>query len=168
MKHRRDQLEAIFRPLVGQKPWQVRLGYGSFVTMEFGKKTKDSWGVRGERISAIHGEWHLWLYQCDWKLTKHRKLVISSDDDRDSIAPALETLEGRTLECVHIYDDNFNTDFFFSGDLTLRSTGYSDEAPDEERWLLYMPGHKVLLNLPGMLVLKNSNASDRVPLAALA
>jgi len=168
MKRKNDQLSAIFRPLIGQKPWQVRLGYGSFVTMEFGKRTRDSWMTRGKRVSAVHGEWHLWLYQCDWKLMKHRKPVVSSDDQRDCIGPAVEMLKGRTLESVHIYDNNFDTDFIFSGGLTLRSTGYSDEAPDDERWLLYMPHHKVLLNLPGMLVVKNSNEANRVPLAALA
>jgi len=168
MRRRNDQLSAIFRPLIGQKPWQVGLGYGSFLTMEFGKRTRDSWVTRGERFSAVHGEWHLWLYQCDWKLMKHRKPVVSSDDKRDCIGPALAILKGRALESVHIYDNNFDTDFIFAGGFTLRSTGYSDEAPDEERWLLYMPHHKVLLNLPGMLVVKNSNEANRVPLAALA
>jgi len=168
MRNKRDQLSAIFRPLIGQRPWQVRLGYGSFITMEFGKKTRDTWVAHGRRSSAVHGEWHLWIYQCDWKLTKHRRPIVSSEDERDRLAPVVETLKGRILESVRIYDDSFNTDFAFSGGLTLRTTGFSDEDPDEERWLLYMPQHKVLLNLPGMLVVKNSNEANRVPLSALA
>ena len=168
MKNRNDQLSAIFRPLIGRKPWQVRLGYGSFITMEFGKKTTDSWVTRGKRFSTVHGEWHLWIYQCDWKLTKSRKRVASSEDDRDRLGPAVEILQGRTLESVHIYDDSFDTDFLFSGGLTLRCTGYSDEDPDEERWLLYMPHHKVLLNLPGILVVRNANQEYRAPRTALA
>ena len=99
---------------------------------------------------------------------KNRKRVVSSETERDRLAPAVEMLKGRSLASVHIYNDHFNTDFLFSGGLTLRSTGCSDEDPDEERWLLYMPHHKVLLNLPGMLVVRNSNQNYRVPLAALA
>jgi hypothetical protein len=168
MKNRNDQLSAIFRPLIGQKPWQVRLGYGSFITMEFGKRTRDSWVTQGERRSAVHGEWHLWIYQCEWKLVRNRKRIVSSEDARERLGPAVEILQGRSLESVCIHDNDFNTDFIFSGGLALRSNGYADEDPGEERWLLYMPHHKVLLNLPGMLVVKNSNEADRVPLAALA
>lgn len=163
MRDRNEQLSAMFRPLIGQKPWQVRLGWGSFITMEFGKRSRDSWMAHGEQHSAVHGQWHLWIYQCDWKLTKNRRLVVSSDDPRDRIRLALGTLEGRTLESVHLFGDDFHTDFLFRGGLRLRTTGYEDGREDEERWLLYTPDHKVLINLPGMLVVQNSKPPARAP-----
>jgi hypothetical protein len=167
MKNRNDQLSAIFRPLIGQKPWQVRLGYGSFITMEFGKKIRDSWVLRGEQHSSTRGEWHLWVYQCDWKLIQRRKPILSSDDSRADIAHVVEMLEGHALESVHVHGDDFNTDFEFRGGMSLRCTGYADEDQDDERWLLFMPGHKVLVNVPGMLVLQNSNQPERVAYSAL-
>jgi hypothetical protein len=153
-----DHLSAVFRPLIGQKPWNVRLGYGSFITMEFGKKARNS----------VHGEWHLWVYMCDWTLVKNHKALGSAADAREHIEKVLQSLSGRALESVKVINDDFDTDFIFSGGVVLHTRGLKDEAEDVERWLLFMPKTKVLVNLPGMLLLQNSNQPTRVPQIALA
>ncbi len=139
----------LFRPLVGQKPWRVALGYGSFVTFEFGKKTKQR-GVE-------HGIWHLWIYMCDWKLSKMGRTVADSEMSREEILHIVSQLEGRALREVRVSDDLRRTAFRFDGGLVLRCAAYDDAKEDEEQWMLFMPNRKVLLNISGALVLKRSD-----------
>jgi len=60
MMRLKSQIDTLFRPLIGQKAWGASVGYGSFVTIEFGRKRL----YHGH----YHGEWHVWLYLCEWKL----------------------------------------------------------------------------------------------------
>jgi hypothetical protein len=139
----------LFRPLLGQKPWRVALGYGSFVTFEFGKKIKDGVGE--------YGAWHLWIYMCDWKLLKAGKVVADSEMPREQVANIVPQLQGRALRQVRISDDLLRTDFRFDGGVVLRCAAYADAKDDEEQWMLFIPGHKVLSNAGGALVLQKSD-----------
>lgn len=49
----------IISALGGKAPWGVRLGHGSFLTMEFGRVKEEDHPARFPR-----GEWHQWLYMC--------------------------------------------------------------------------------------------------------
>ena len=82
------QIERVVRRLYGKPCWGVSPGFGSFLTLEFGEphlevrepvamKKGTSAGVRKNLIRRavyIHGDWHLWIYCCDWQVfsgTKH-------------------------------------------------------------------------------------------------
>lgn len=78
-----QKVQGLFRPLIGQLVWNVRGGYGSFLTLEFGKphmSVREPTGPNPEsdarvqrnlrrRHVSILGDWHLFIQYCDWKIS---------------------------------------------------------------------------------------------------
>jgi hypothetical protein len=72
----------------------AKQGYGSFLTFEFGHPEQ----TRGLRRSAnVHGEWHVWIYCCDWRFLSNGKQVAWSEDSKDQIARATGMIDGQKL-----------------------------------------------------------------------
>src|SRR5216684_6300764 len=84
--------------LVGKTPWGLRRGVGTFLTMEFGAAMSDS------REKFVHGEWHLWLYNCVWRMEERDKIVLSSGDDFAKIDNLLQTLKLEIIRQIQIDD----------------------------------------------------------------
>lgn len=90
-----DVLADAFAPIAGLPSWEVRRGHGSFVTLEFGAprvEISDVQALRkpiaGEtlevpsRSAYVHGEWHLWIYCCEWSLAwRDREIGHSESPD---------------------------------------------------------------------------------------
>src|SRR5689334_15213275 len=91
------QIESILDSIVGMKPWSVRLGWGSFLTFEFGKELKD------QGYSQPAGEWHLWVYMAAWRLETSHDIVTVCEDSRDFIRLQIKRLQGKTLQKAHVY-----------------------------------------------------------------
>ncbi len=141
-----------FAPLIGLPCWQVQQGVGSFLTLEFGiphLRIAEPLRFRGseKRRVTIAGEWHVWIYCCEWVLSNNGRDLVNSDDERADIAEALDVLDGQALESVEIDASNANTTFRFDlgGELSTRRapTGTYDEEPVDQ-WLLYQPNGDVL------------------------
>jgi hypothetical protein len=143
----KKEVEALFRPLLGQKTWGVRQGWGSFVTLEF--------GLRHLEDRHFHGEWHLWLYQCDWMLRSQarpsRDEMANSESKRGLIPAAVGNLNGLELSAVSFDPDRMATDFVFQGDLHLICWPYPDAKSDEECWMLFLPDKQVASLVDGVL-----------------
>jgi hypothetical protein len=104
-------VEDRFRPIYGKPCWHARQGYGSFLTFEFGEPhlyireprvsaDRASAGVRknaARRLVTLHGDWHLWIYLCDWRIFSHRQLIASSDSKNRIIKQAVSELDGQAL-----------------------------------------------------------------------
>lgn len=138
MKRQDDQeIQNIFRPLIGQKPWRVELGIGSFVTLEFGNVIYDD-KVPGRP----HGEWHLWVMYCAWCLQRGEKFVAASEDSRSELHNAVKCIENLELHAIDLILPVFETVLTFDKDTTLRLFPiYSSEY---EHWSLYTPDGNVL------------------------
>jgi hypothetical protein len=135
-------IRSTIAPLLGQKPWNVSLGVGSFVTLEFGQSIPDP-----KPGSPAHGEWHFWVYCCAWYLMHNNEMIAGSEDDHEKIGKIVKQLEGHTLTAIDITETSPSTVLRFSEGLDLYlspvfSAGY-------EHWLLYMPNGKVLSFGPG-------------------
>jgi len=76
-----DKIESV----IGEKAWGVRLGVGSLVTLEFGKLMPSNPG------GYVHGEWHLWIRYCAWRLERLNEVISGSDDERDDLANAVQS-----------------------------------------------------------------------------
>lgn len=127
-------------PLLGQRSWDARLGIGSFVTLEFGTPREPV----GKRA---HGEWHLWVYCCAWRMDEGDEVVAASEDARDMLEQAVTRLEGRVLERVEITGPALETTWWFERRLALHL--FPIFSRDFEHWLLYLPGGDVLTAGPG-------------------
>jgi hypothetical protein len=135
-----ETVRAKLAPLVGEKGWGASLGVGSFLTLEFGSKIKASGGY-------VHGEWHLWIYYCAWRIERGPRVLAASEDDRPLIKKTVALLNGKTLTEVRVTSPMMDTLFAFEGALALKTFGiYSQDA---EHWMLFTPDQKVLTIGPG-------------------
>jgi hypothetical protein len=135
--------------------YQVKQGHGSFLTMEFGspslvvhepKEPKPEMSERvnqsrARRLVTVRGEWHLWIYCCQWEILQEEK-VLSHDESPDStIQKAADFLNGQKLIRVAVRPDS-STIFQFDLGGILRTQPYEDGEVDEQ-WMLYEPSKRV-------------------------
>ena len=144
-----------FRRIYGKPCWGVRPGHGSFLTFEFGKPHLEvrepivaskgaSARVReslGRRLTYVRGEWHLWIYCCNWEVPSHGKRIADSSTKRKTRVAA-DVLNGQKLLGVSIVSRKVHSVFKFDLGATLRTWPLDHER---EQWLLYEPSKQVLV-----------------------
>jgi hypothetical protein len=146
--------EQYFSPLIGQKPWDVSIGHSHFVTMEFGNKVPQKTDFfsklsRKPKIFKEHGEWHLWIYMCAWRLEQNDFVLAASEDNTDRIEKAIKVLEGLILENIEIKRPLLDISFYFENNLILKTFSvYSDESDECKHWMLFVPDGNVLVAGP--------------------
>lgn len=131
----KQQIATLFQPLVGQRAWGAKIGWGSFVTIEFGPKRLQH--------HHYHGDWHLWLYQCEWTLTSKTHEMANSESKRGVMQAAIDNLNGLELEGLAFDPQQMSTEFIFHSNLRLRCRRYPDAQPNEECWMLFLPDKRV-------------------------
>jgi hypothetical protein len=147
--------ERSFRKLYGKPCWNVKQGYGSFLTLEFGaphliirEPRKPSRGMSkrvrenlARRLVYVRGDWHLWLYCCDWTIYDRSKRRADSESSKRTIERAANVLNGQALQQASFHYRGCRSVFEFDlgGRLVVKSW-----PPAYEAWLLYEPTAKVL------------------------
>lgn len=138
-----QEIQKIIAPLLGEKAWGVALGVGSFVTMEFGQPVPPQ--KPGDKQ---HGEWHLWIYCCAWRLEAENAVLAASEDDRTKLETVLKRLENLELLAIDLSLPGLDTLVTFDQEVVLRLFPIFSE--EFEHWLLYTPDGRVLTIGPGM------------------
>lgn len=147
--------ERVFKSIYGKPCWGVSPGHGSFLTFEFGKphlkvyepiaaSKGTSARVReglARRQAHVRGEWHLWLYCCDWEVLSKGKPVGDSST-KLKMRRAAHVLNGQKLIRFLVLPRGVQSVFEFDLGATLKTRPYDNES---EQWLLYEPSHKVLV-----------------------
>lgn len=129
-------------PLIGKSAWNVMLGEGSFITIEFGLPIPAK-RPRGRP----HGEWHLWIYCCGWYISRSSHMLIASEDEREKIENQIQIVNGLTLMYIDIRAPAFETTLKFSEDVNIHLFPVFSEQ--YEHWMLYTPDGHVLTIGPG-------------------
>src|SRR6266700_2643064 len=146
--------ERTFGRIYGKPCWGVRPGYGSFLTLEFGEPhlevrepiaaNKDVSARVRERLARrsifVHGEWHLWIYCCDWEVRSKGKRIGDSST-KLKIRRAADCLDGQKLTRFSMSRRNVQCAFEFDLGATLRTKPYDKESV---QWLLFEPSHRVV------------------------
>jgi hypothetical protein len=153
----KKQIDSLLRPLIGQKAWGASVGWGSFVTIEFGSK----------RLHHRHypGDWHLWLYQCEWDLSSNGRLLAHSESKKKVMQLAIDNLNGAELKSFSFDSQRMMTGFSFDNDLRLSCKPYRDAVPDEQCWILFTPDRQAASLREGGI---KYEPTDRIPEASLA
>jgi hypothetical protein len=129
------RIEEIVRPVFGRPAWHVRLGYGSFITMNFGEPTAEN---------PEHGDWYLWVAMAAWRLESDTEVIVASEYPRRFIRWGIRILEGRCLDGVTVRTPSLETTLRF-GDLRLcLFPVYPEEPKGMGDWMLWTPGDLVL------------------------
>ncbi len=132
------EVEIITSQLQTKSAWDIRLGEGSFLTMEFGSPESNPSGSRA------HGEWHLWLYMCNWRIETDDKVLVGSDDDRETIQSVLKTAVFGETKTVQVVAPSKDLSINFASGLKVHTFSSSSDR-DEEQWKLFTPEGKVLV-----------------------
>jgi hypothetical protein len=147
--------ERAFAKLYGKPCWGVTQGYGSSLTLEFGephleirepivagpRATKRVRAILAKRGAVLHGDWHLWIYCCDWEVTHKGKRIGSSASSDAQIQCAAHALNGEKLVRFTLLPRGMQSIFEFDLGGVLKTSPYSKK---DEQWLLYEPTGKVL------------------------
>ena len=145
-------IEPAFDKLLGLPCWNVKRGYGSFLTMEFGSQhleirapveTNTSPRVKrwlSRRQVTVRGDWHLWIYCCDWRLFVQGKLIGDSTNAR-RIDRAAQELNGQKFQEIRIGARGARTMFAFDLGAVLETKPFDRQS---EQWHLYEPDGHVL------------------------
>jgi hypothetical protein len=137
-----QEIQAHISPMLGLTAWNVALGVGSFLTLDFGNPVP-----KRPDQKRIYGEWHLWIYMCSWRLEAGDRILASCEDPRPEIESAIQPLEGNRLDAVEIFQPAWDTIFRFDQGITLRT--FSIYSSQEEPWMLYTPNQGVVTVGPG-------------------
>lgn len=142
-----------FRMLYGKPCWNTRSGYGSFITLEFGEphvvvreprkstaKSNKVGNLFARRSVAIRGDWHFWIYCCNWYVYSRGKLVGDSSSVQ-AIQKAITFLDGQALVGASFGFRGCRSVFEFDLGARLTTTPFDTES---EQWMLYEPSGKVL------------------------
>jgi hypothetical protein len=143
MKAVEVELEKYLDEIKGRPAWRVRLGYGGFLTFDFGTRLTVGRHYRGS--------WHLWIYQANWSLRNGDRELANLDSPRQKISLAVERLEKVALRAVQFDPHTSVTTFQFgSFQLLVKPADYLEE-PDsqDDYWRLYLPDNNVLRVGPG-------------------
>jgi hypothetical protein len=149
--------EEVFRHLYGQPCWNVKSGYGSFMTMEFGtpslhirepRAVSDSASPAvaknaARRIVTLHGEWHLWIYSCAWQVFTAGKRIGHSNlkgSSKQPIKRAADELDGQKLIHVSVNPRTANTVFEFDLGSRLETKPYNETS---DQWILFEPNGNI-------------------------
>jgi len=142
-------LQQIIKKVYGKPSWNVHRGYGSSITFEFGeptleifKKVREPNAKSGRqypyRYARVHGEWHLWIFCCDWVIRQDGRKVGDSTSI-GKIDRGCSVLGGQYLTSVSVSPKNWQTDFHFDLGGTLQTKPYKKDDEPSEMWCLRCP-----------------------------
>ena len=163
-------LQQIFKKVYGKPSWNVHRGYGSSITFEFGKPklevlkkvfepSKKSGRKYPHRYAQVHGEWHLWIFCCDW-VFRQDGCKIGDSTSEEKIDKVCSVLGGQKLTKFSVNLQNWQTDFHFDLGGLLQTKPYKDGDEPLEMWSLRRPdGRWFELRADGMF----SHQSGKTP-----
>jgi hypothetical protein len=153
-----NPIDQLFALLYGLPCWNAKSGYGSFLTMEFGEPYLEVHEPRIARPGAservhkslarrrvfVHGEWHLWIYCCEWHVYTGDTLMGDSDlqgSTKERIDLAAAELDSQRLTRVEVDPHRGTSTFHFDLGSRLETWPYE---PNTKQWYLYQPDGNVL------------------------
>jgi len=153
-----------FKPLINELAWNVKKGHGSFLTFEFGTPNLEIgepkiWKTlpfpsneHPTRQTTVRGDFHLWIYCCNWKIQIKDKQIAFEESSDEEIQKATEYLNGQKLVSIVINTKTARTIFKFDlgGELLTFNQSYE---PETEIWMLYMPKNILIFNNLGQFCL---------------
>ncbi len=150
-------IDDVFAPVYGKPCWNFEQGYGSFLTMEFGEPhlhirepyeapPQAPASVRrhaAQRFIWVHGDWHLWVYLCDWRIFFHGRQLADQDCKRSVVKKATIELDGQALVRISLSPALVTTLEFDLGGALEIVPNTAEYGETSELWHLYEPSGDV-------------------------
>ena len=139
-------LKDIPSKIQGLKAYNIKLGYGSFLTIDFGEPIEINIKTKKGIEKFTRGEWHLWIYMCAWRIDKGNRALVGSSDSRKKIESVLKKIDGKELISFDI-KRSLDAVLVYNGKYELRI--FSINTEDQDQWMIYTPDKNVLTVGPG-------------------
>jgi hypothetical protein len=152
MKATAAQIRGYFQPALGARPLRVKPGVGSFLTFEFGPRSK--------AYGHLHAQWRLWIYLSNWTVFHGNHKLVDSDADRKRITIIAHRLEEETsLTAVDFDSRSRKTTFFFNDfRLVVSPADYLENVDKrDDYWIFFMPNNEVLAVGPSGIHVEQEN-----------
>ena len=95
------------------------------------------------RLVYVRGDWHLWIYACDWRIFLHEQELANRASNRRTIKKATMELDGQALTQVTVKDTLVSIFEFDLGGKLVVTPNYDDFKKTVDLWLFYEPSGKV-------------------------
>ena len=139
-------LKNILNKIQGLKSYNVKLGHGSFLTIDFGEPLEIDIKTNKGIEKFTRGEWHFWIYMCAWRIDKGNKPLIGSNDSRKKIESFLKKINEKKLTLFEI-TGSLDVALVFDGKYELKV--FTVNTEDQDQWMIYTPDKNVLTVGPG-------------------
>lgn len=150
-----ELIQNTFGPIYGKPCWQASAGHVGFLRFDFGMPLLKIGDVRqrtyflssrergktARRDFYVQGEWHLWVYCCDWAISLNGKRIARSESADKRIDRTVGLLDGQILTNVSIDPRNGRSVFEFYLGGILSTWPYDNNS---EQWMLFEPSRYVL------------------------
>jgi hypothetical protein len=146
-------LQQILKKVYGKPSWGVHKSDGSIITFEFGKPKLNVWKKvlqptkKGRnyprRIVRVHGDWNLWIFDCDWEVRQNNSKICDSNSLAEKIDQGCAILDGQILTKAVVNSKNLVTDFYFDLGGHLQTKPYKKEDEPSSMWDLFCPNRRV-------------------------
>ncbi len=146
MKKGEKLAEELFKAVIGQAP-RIKLGYGSFLTLDFGKDIAEELLTRKGKEIIYLGEWRLWVYMCAWRIDLLEEPFIGSNDDREVIRQKLSDLNNKKILEFSVLNSAFDALLKFESGYELKL--FSFNVTENKQWMFYTAEQKVFVAGPG-------------------
>ncbi len=154
MRVEADKVRQYFQPVLGARPLRVRPGVGSFLTFEFGPRSK----VHGH----FQAPWRLWIYLSNWTMFHGDHRLIDSDADRRRLTTIAHRLEEEAESLIGVDFDPTSQETTFSFNdfrLVVSPADYLKDVDDrDDYWIFFMPDNKAVALGPSGIQVEQANA----------
>ncbi len=134
-----EVIRELIAPLKAAPIWKVEKGYGTVLCLDAGSKRV--WTHR-DGSPYDTGEYHLMVDSCDWVLGRDREEIANSSELDAAALLRIHDLRGASLQEISYKSGKAR--LTFSGGFWLDLRGYEDNEPDDDVFLLFLPGDRVL------------------------
>ena len=141
-KNGKNKLEGLFSQFLGKPARNVKLGHGSFITIDFGKNLTLKETIKGKERTYTQGEWHLWIIMSAWRLDVNGVPLITCESSREKIDIELKKIENKKLINFQILNPAFDADLIYENEIILHLFSWSIEK-DSKQWMLFTPERKI-------------------------
>jgi hypothetical protein len=91
----------------------------------------------------VRGDWHLWIYICDWHIFLNDQELANHDSNRRTIKKALVEINGQALTKVSVNDSLVSMFEFDLGGRLEVIPNHEEYEKTVDLWLLYEPSGNV-------------------------
>ncbi len=145
--------------LIGQKPWRVNQGWGSFVTLDFGEARRE---IMENGREILTGEWHLWVYCCEWEIIdQSARLLVHNESSDEEIASVLAQVQDAALTRFEYDFHSGELELGFGNGLLMKLFPDDEYYEDAEYMMIFSPQGYVLSFGPHRMV--TYHPSNRPP-----